>query len=174
MIQDSKSNQGIPFGEMQGIVYGEKVLDYGVFAGVDFFVRSKTRKFDFLRFGGSVLISEEAKTVLEGLNTVGVEYIPLKVNGASRYCVFATMIVDCLDYSKSIVEYFPGNKNIERIPRYSFHHERLTDPLIFRIPEKKATYTFTAESVKKAVENSSLYGFYFLDYEDPPEQEELL
>lgn len=171
IIQDSKSNQGIPFGEMQRMVYGEKPIDYGIFKDVDISVRSKSRKFDFLRFGSSLLISEGAKALLDGRTTDDVEFIPLKVNGESWYCIFVTKVIDCLDYSKSVVEYFPGNKIIERISRYSFQHERLTDPLIFRIPEKY--YMFTTDSVKKAVEGSSLYGHYFLDFEDPPEQEEL-
>jgi hypothetical protein len=73
--------------------------------------------------------------------------------------------LDCLDTKNAAVEVYPDSGRIMYVKRYAFHKDRIEDPSVFFVPEKRDL--LCTESVRQAVLDAGLKGFSFRDAEQP-------
>lgn len=164
----SHKNKANDWEKLDDMFAGTIPVDESYASNTEIHVVMKGQTVDVVGFEIRMLVSTKAKVCFESLGLKGVRFVPVKVNGDRWWCLIVDQIVDCLDKHKSTVEYFDDGV-VMGIAKYVFARDRIVAPSLFRIPENRSPVVFATESVKEAVQVEGLVGFWFVDYETPPE-----
>ena len=147
---------------------GEKKVNRGFLENIKLKIQRKIKKYDIISLTGNIIISEKAKDIFNTLHVPNLEFFKIKINDLPFFLFQVGNVVDCLNREKSIYQTFSHRPDeIMRIEKYVFHKNKVNDPLIFKIPEE--VFLLATDKVKEKIENSDLYGFRFIDCENPPE-----
>jgi hypothetical protein len=138
---------------------------------------AKRKKGDNWNFNSQPLIfSMRAAEALEKLLKPVGRLLPLVHEGEEYRVLQVTAVIDCLDPSQTLVQYYDdtpkpkqgtmkdairivGKDNVE-IMKPAFALRRLGKTAVFKIPQNPA-FLFVRESFKRAVEDAELQGFEF-------------
>ncbi len=115
-----------------------------------------------LTFG---LFSQAAIDAIGKYMTGYFDLLPAFVDDRKFYLPRLVKQLDCLDRAKSTIEPFRSNpQSIMLIIKYAFFKDRIPDPAVFAIPERRYSM-YATDSVKNAAEAAKLQGLYFVDME---------
>lgn len=125
-------------------------------------------KIDFVRMGGPIGVSENAKRVLTSLKVPGMQFLPYLINDQPYYLFFTERQVNCLDREKSKIEFYRHDpKRIKRVSQYAFVSKKIKDCDVFTIPETSDGMfyywreTFFTKKAQLELENAGLIGAAF-------------
>jgi hypothetical protein len=160
-LRENKRNAWLTVGE---VLDGERsVSDY---PGVELLVkRSDAPNWDFYSVPGTLgLFSERAIGLFIPYATRFFDPVGAELNGAPFFFLREKRALACLDRENSIVVPFASNPSrIMEIHKFVFHQERVTDPLLFRIPELRRL--LATQSIKRIIDDKQLKGFSLIDTE---------
>lgn len=121
--------------------------------------------FPYFRSSGVLACSERALKVIKPLVANFVEILPLDYKDQHFYTLNVLNVVDCVDYTRSIVEYSQSGR--PSIRRLRFDLDCVGDKPIFKIPQYVLTTIFVSDVFKSLVENHGLVG---LEFTEVPEE----
>ncbi len=114
----------------------------------------------------SGLVSEMAANLLRPYFDRYFMLLPASINNAPYFMLKPIDRLDCLDRKQSTLRCYPHDLNrIMRITKYFFHMDRVSDPLIFTIPEFSKR-TLCTQSIPQIIHDSGLKGFSFIHTRD--------
>lgn len=122
---------------------------------------------DFYFCGGtSGILSTRAVAVIGREAFSSYELLPATLNGVPYFLPRCIAPLDCFDRARSVWRPFPSNPaRVMRIEQFAFVENRLTDPLVFSIPEglgpESFGRVFVTQSIKRRIESAGLRGFRF-------------
>jgi hypothetical protein len=117
--------------------------------------------FPYFRTSGNLACSERALEVIEPLVANHVEILPIRCKEQPFYVLNALNVIDCVDYSRSVVEYSPSGR--PSISHLRFDLDCIGDKPIFKIPQSVLTQIFVSGEFKSLVENHQLVGLKFTE-----------
>jgi hypothetical protein len=85
--------------------------------------------------------------------------IPCRIEGATYFILVAKAVESCLDISNSQLKRFDDG-GIMRVERPRFISEKLSDPLVFCVPEVRSAIFATA-SIRERVQQAGCQGVAF-------------
>lgn len=109
----------------------------------------------------SYIINEKAYKVLYPYLKNHSQTFQLKNEDKMFYVINVTDIIDCLDYDKSEIKYFPSSGRIMNVEKYAFHNKKLKNATIFKLPEFLKGISYVTEEFKDVVEENYITGFKF-------------
>lgn len=109
----------------------------------------------------SYIINEKAYNVLYPYLKNHSQIFQLKNEDKIFYVINVTDIIDCLDYDKSEIKYFPSSGRIMGVKKYAFHNKKLKNAIIFKLPEFSKNVSYVTEEFKNVVEENYITGFKF-------------
>lgn len=128
------------------------------------------------------VLTQRSFEALHELISPFVEFLPL-INAGKRFMAFKVLrFVDALDHDGSVIEWFPQLQKdvgkplrVRQIKRYCFIEDRVSEEVIFRIPEQPVggKPVFVTERFVDAVKQHELTGFKFTQvwpHVDPRDQ----
>lgn len=89
-----------------------------------------------------------------------LEFLPIAVNGQPFSIMRVLPVLDALDLDRSDVRYDAGADTIKAIDRPVWRGDRLTNPLMFRIPQTP-TELFATDGIRQAHDTSGCTGLTF-------------
>ncbi|MBW4487980.1 MAG: hypothetical protein KME12_09335 [Trichocoleus desertorum ATA4-8-CV12] len=89
-----------------------------------------------------------------------VEVLPIQVDKLEMNVLNVINIIDCLDESKSEIEYF-SDGGVASIKRYSFYTNPLIGVMLFKIPQFSRTEIYANDAFRDLVINTNLTGLDF-------------
>jgi len=112
------------------------------------------------------VFSQRAVDALEDLLKENGEILPLKCddpkcNNDVYYAYNVTCVADVLDHDKSEIVRFKSSGRIMDIEQYFFEADRLSNLVIFKIPELPTMNVFVTEPFIQRVQEAGLTGFEF-------------
>lgn len=111
---------------------------------------------------GTIIFSARAVKAYEDLLQGKVNYLPIDCDCEERYYLADLPIVDCLDYEKSVIDYFPpGSNSILCFDRFAFKADIVANETIFQIPESRARIFVTDIFIERA-KTAGLAGISFV------------
>ena len=117
------------------------------------------REWDYFQFPStSGLLSQRAIDVLMPHLDYCFVPLPSSLEGERYYFLHTKKTIDALNVEESDIVY--SDTTIIWIKRYEFYMDRLSDPVIFSIPQFRP-FLFATESIPEIVENAGLNGFEF-------------
>lgn len=141
---------------------GETAADPDLLSSVELQVNFGKKKADILSFTSALLVSEQAKAVLEPLNFQKRWYRWL-VSGKPYFLLLVDSICDILDRNKSDFEYFDDG-TYWRVSRIVLREDTAATADIFRIPEIPMV-AFCGPAARAAIAAAGLIGFNFIPLE---------
>ncbi len=109
----------------------------------------------------SFILNERSYKILYPYIKNEVQIFKIKSENDNLYVVNITNIIDCLDYDKSKIKRFPSSGRVMRVIKYAFKTEKLTNAIIFKLPEFPKSISYVTEEFKKVVEENNIKGFKF-------------
>ncbi len=110
--------------------------------------------------------SQRAKDLLWPYTNGCLRCFQATLNGAPYYILRLNKeaAIDCLDHEQSEFTFWDQSLggDIMDITKYVFRMQVLSDPLIFKIPERKKI--FCTQSIRQIVLDAGLKGFWFWHY----------
>jgi hypothetical protein len=157
---DVPANQGIDWLLLRKILLGERTTSDYQEASLMVSNPAAT-SWGFYSVPGTLgLISEQAVTSIGSSAFRFYNLLPARLNDRKYFFLKPVELLACLDMEKSLLIPFRINPNrIKDIKKYGFHKSRISDPLIFSIPELPGL--FATPGVKEAVVRNQLQGFHF-------------
>lgn len=123
----------------------------------------KTGDFPYLTPGLPVF-SERAMEAYKDLLAGKVKFLPIvpaKAGGIRYFIVQVINLIDCLDYEKSVIDYYPHDPSrMAGVDLFAFKPEMVADQIIFKIPEA-STWTFVTEKFIACGKAAGLKGLSF-------------
>ena len=118
--------------------------------------------FPLIGLSSVLVLSNEAKLLLQKLLLGHGELLPLDCDG-ERYWAFNTLnLVDVVDLDRSEVDYFEDDRTeILNIRRYALKSLDDFSLPIFKVPQMNSVDIFVSEDFRKVVEDAKLDGLAF-------------
>ncbi|MFC4779235.1 imm11 family protein [Paenibacillus sp. GCM10023252] len=110
---------------------------------------------------GIPVFNLKAFDVVSDLIKDDVQFLPTTVEGNEFVLVNVLSLINCLDYTKSVVEKNNRLGFVDGISEIYFLEAYIRDKNIFKIPEFPKTRVYVTDTFKEAVEASKLKGFEF-------------
>ena len=138
---------------------GQSILDRPPRVDVHYFKCERPGNFPYLASHVPVF-NERALKILQPLIFQNVEILQLESGSDTLYAINVLKVVDCLDYEKSEIEWFPEG-NIMLVDRYVFKKDCAKGEHIFKIRKAELKDVLVSEEFKKLVESNGLEGLIF-------------
>ena len=90
-----------------------------------------------------------------------VEVLPTICSDCELYILNITNIVDAVDYTKSVVKYFPNSTKVLRFIKLAFVEEKVRNNHIFNLVEKKLSVPYVSDEFRQRIIDNELTGFKF-------------
>jgi hypothetical protein len=120
--------------------------------------REKSGHFPSLS-GHPLVVSEEARKILQPLIGGSVQFLPL-ICSSGNYAVLKVVdVVDCLDYTRAVVSRFRSSGRVMSIKSYAFKEGCIGDRAIFQLPELNTV--LVSQRFKDCVDANGLEGLIF-------------
>lgn len=119
---------------------------------------------DFLKMSGAVVLSQKAKQVLGNKLKDYVEFLPVTVDGETRYILNVVNVIDVLDREKSIYKIYSDGK--VGMCEHGYLKEPLDNQLIFKVAGFLGR-VFITDSLKACIETEQLTGALIREYKNP-------
>lgn len=115
---------------------------------------------DIMDFGGllGIAMTSHAKDILKDFILPYCELLPVDLDGSEIYIVNPIVILDCLDYKKSVIEPIPPLYKDQKIVKYVFRSD-LDYPPIFRITDTSLYGIFVNERLVEKLNESGVIGY---------------
>jgi len=95
---------------------------------------------------GAIVVSQKAVDCLGDILRLAGELYPARTSTGSYYFLNVTTVIDCLDYDKSVLEFWPalpqfmkdglsGRHKVHHVSRYEFLPDRIGGAPLFKLPE---------------------------------------
>lgn len=147
-------------GKFAGRFIGEELLEEWNKCEVEIRFRGERAniKPDIMDFGGTagVVLSSGAKEYMEDLILPYGELLPVELDGETLYIINPTVVLDCIDYNKSIKEKKPPLYN-EKIIKYELKKE-INYPPIFRI-KNEVRYLIVSDVFVNRLKENDFVGY---------------
>jgi hypothetical protein len=117
------------------------------------------KRTEFPNLSGRFACSDKAWQIIAPLINNHVELLPLQCE-LGNYYIVKTERIDCLDYSRAVVERFDDSERVMEVVSYAFKEDCLKDKHLFTIPEEFAT-NFVSQTFKDCIEANGLEGLIF-------------
>ena len=125
------------------------------------FVPRRLRKGDTPYLSSHIpVFSSKAVTVLEDFLKSNGELLPISCDGEKYFLYNVTRVVDALDKPKCELQLFDDGKIMD-IVRYSFLKEKMTEVVIFKLPQDPLGWVYATDPVVERVQAAGLKGFKF-------------
>ena len=111
--------------------------------------------------GAPTVISKRAAEILADLIHGQVELLPLIAADQEWYLLYATNMVDAVDFSKSTVKFFPNSQRIMWIDKLVFFADKVAGNHIFKIPQDKVSSIYVSDEFRQRVLDAGLTGIKF-------------
>jgi hypothetical protein len=128
----------------------------------------KWPRVDCLMMVPGLAVSERARTTIESLGLMGLQFLGFKVNGEPFFMFYTQRSIDCLDTARSEITYFrSAPKTVKNVVRFAFIEERLQACDLFTIPELSdgmfswTQHIFVTDEARHIIENAGLDGFQY-------------
>jgi len=118
---------------------------------------------------GILVFSIFAIEILNDLMKDCVELLGIDCDSGNYKIINLINVVDCLDYSKSVIQRYDDGERISNIKKYAFIPEKIFNQNIFVIPERPRSPVFVSNEFKNRVLESGLKGFKFEEIWDSNE-----
>lgn len=124
-------------------------------------IYNKGKSSDFPSIVGLHLaLSEKAVSILQPIMGESVELFPVVCTNGERYFALKALdVVDCLDYSRAVVQRNSHSGRVTVINSFAFKEECVGGKNIFRLPELNRV--LVSQAFKDCVENNGLEGLKF-------------
>src|SRR5262249_15476695 len=90
----------------------------------------------------------------------GFDLLPAKINDEDFFLPRCREPLDCFDKEQAEYQTFPNSARMMSISKFAFRMDRISDPLLFVIPESSSRL-FCTQSVRDSIVRSKLRGFRF-------------
>lgn len=111
-----------------------------------------------------IIISENAKVLLDNTLKDSVLLLPLLNDVCSYYIICPIIKVDALDKEKSIFKKLPFSNKILKVLHFEFIPELIKDLIIFKVPEFVSDI-FVTDKFRKIYNQKNLKGLEFTENE---------
>jgi|GEM_PF-5422424 len=116
---------------------------------------------------GGLALDSYAFLKLKKILPQEIQLFPLKIDDIDMKIVNILDVIDCLDKTKSDIEYFDNSKDVMDVNKYVFKTNPIKNRTIFKIPQLVRTELFATDRFRDAVLDFCLSGLLFeLVYED--------
>ena len=107
------------------------------------------------------VFSQKAVSALRDVLEENGKLVPIIAGGEDYFLFHATRVVDALDESNSEIIRFEGTSRVMYIETYAFFQEKLTEVILFKIPQLIDDTVFVTDQFVKRVRSARLKGFWF-------------
>lgn len=109
---------------------------------------------------GVLICDAFAYSKLEEAISEEIEVLPIQIDDLEMYVLNVINVIDCLDKSESVIEYF-SDGGVAGIKQYAFDMGSLADVKLFKIPQFSRTEIYATDAFRNLVLNASLTGLTF-------------
>lgn len=115
---------------------------------------------DYALLGTVPVLSARATVALLDVLRFAGELLPLRYRRAEYLAYNVTRVVDALDERGSTIHRFPTGR-VMSVASYVFVPDRLSDAVIFKVPQLPKAHVFVTDEFVSRVAASALVGFTF-------------
>jgi len=119
---------------------------------------------DFLKFAGSIVISERAYQTLKRHTASRVEYLPVFIGGEARYILNVINVLDLMDKSRSKFKIY-SDGNLGQC-EHAYLNRASADESIYKVIGFMPR-VFISDRLKSIIESESLTGSLIREYKNP-------
>ena len=116
---------------------------------------------DFVELAGLVpIFSVKAEQRLKEILRGSGEFLTLACDDGDYVAFNVTVVIDALNVSRSEIVYFANGRVLD-IKRFVFNSERLSNCVIFKIPQMRQSRVFVTDRFVSTARDAKLRGFFF-------------